>query len=73
LRSKFATKEFLGSVKCKIVIFHGTNDWVVSLNSAERLKPMLKETDEFIIIPEGGHRNLRDFVLYHTQLAAVLP
>jgi uncharacterized protein len=72
LKTKFATKEYLGKVKGKIVVFQGTDDWVVSLASAERLKPLLKETDEFIIIPKGGHRNLRDFVLYHTKLAAVL-
>jgi len=72
LRTKFASKEYLGKVKGKIVIFQGTDDWIVNLRSAERLKPLLKEQDEFIIIPEGGHRNLRDFVLYHTMLAAVL-
>jgi alpha-beta hydrolase superfamily lysophospholipase len=72
LHSTFATKEFIERVKCKIVIFQGTDDWVVSLKSAERLKPLLKDTDEFIIIPEGGHHNLRDFVVYHTKLAAVL-
>jgi alpha-beta hydrolase superfamily lysophospholipase len=72
LHSKFATKEFLGNVKCKIVIFQGTDDWVVSLKSAERLKPFLKEGDEFIIIAGGGHQNLNEFPLYHTKLAAVL-
>jgi len=72
LKTKFATKEYLGKVKGKIVIFQGTDDWVVSLASAGRLKPLLKETDEFIMIPEGGHRNLRDFDLYHTKLASVL-
>jgi uncharacterized protein len=72
LRSRFPTKDYLGKVACKIVIFHGTDDWVVNLKSAERLKPLLKESDEFVIIPEGGHRNLRDFALYHTKLAAAL-
>lgn len=72
LRNKFPTKEFIGKVKCNIVIFQGTDDWVVSLTSAERLKPLLKEGDEFIIIPQGGHNNLRDFVGYHTKLAEVL-
>lgn len=73
LHTKFATKEFIDDVKGKIIIFHGTDDWVVSLKSAERLKPFLKETDEFIVIEGGGHRNLREFNLYHTKLAAVLP
>lgn len=72
LKTKFASKEHLGKVKGKVVIFQGTDDWIVNLQSAERLKPLLKKTDKFIIIPEGGHRNLRDFVLYHTMLAAVL-
>ncbi len=72
LRSRFPTKDYLGKVAGKVVIFHGTDDWVVNLKSAERLKPLLKETDEFVIIPEGRHRNLRDFDLYHTKLAAAL-
>jgi len=72
LHSKFATKEFVDKVKCKIIIFHGTNDWVVSLKSAERLKPLLKKDDEFIIVPDGGHYNLTDYELYHRKLAEVL-
>jgi hypothetical protein len=73
LHSRFATKEFLGKVKCKIVIFQGTDDWVVSLTSAGRLKPFLKEQDEFVIIAGGGHQNLNEFPFYHTKLAAILP
>jgi pimeloyl-ACP methyl ester carboxylesterase len=72
LHSRFATKEFIGKVTCKIVIFQGTDDWVVSLKSAERLKPFLKETDEFVIIPGGEHNNLSEYVLFHTKLAGVL-
>jgi uncharacterized protein len=72
LHTRFATKEFLGRVRCKTVIFQGTDDWVVSLKSAERLKPLLKATDEFVIIPEGSHNDLSEFALYHTKLAAVL-
>lgn len=72
LHTRFATKEFLGKVRCKTVIFQGTDDWVVSLKSAERLKPLLKEIDEFVIIPGGAHNNLSEFTLYHTKLAAVL-
>ena len=72
LHSTFNTRQFLEKVTCKTVIFQGTDDWVVSLKSAERLKPALKETDEFIVIPDGGHNNLREFPLYHTKLAMVL-
>lgn len=72
LHTRFATREFLGKVRCKTVIFQGTDDWVVSLKSAERLKPLLKENDEFVIIPGGEHNNLSESDLYHTKLAAVL-
>jgi alpha-beta hydrolase superfamily lysophospholipase len=72
LHSKFATKDFIQEVSCKIVIFQGSNDWVVSLESAERLKPLLKESDEFVVIPQGGHYDLNEFELYHAKLADVL-
>lgn len=72
LHSKFATKEYIQKVSCKIVIFQGTNDWVVSMKSAEQLKPLLKESDEFVVIPQGGHYNLNEFELYHAKLADVL-
>lgn len=73
LRYKFPTKDFLQHVTCKKVIIHGTEDWVVPLSSAEGLKPMLSNTDEFVVIQNGGHRNLRDFELYHATLKSMLP
>jgi len=72
LRSKFNTKEVISKVPCKTVIFQGTDDWVVNLKSAERLKSMLKATDEFVTIPGGSHNDLSEFPLYHTRLAAIL-
>jgi fermentation-respiration switch protein FrsA (DUF1100 family) len=72
LRHTFSNKEFLPSVTCRKVIFHGTNDWVVPLSSAEKLKPLLNENDEFVIIEGGGHRNLRDFPIYHEKLKEIL-
>ncbi|NOT73966.1 MAG: alpha/beta hydrolase [Cyclobacteriaceae bacterium] len=65
LNYKFSNKEFLSLIKCKKVIIHGTNDWVVPLSSALELKPLLNEQDQFVIIKDGGHKNLRDFKEYH--------
>jgi pimeloyl-ACP methyl ester carboxylesterase len=73
LRNPFPTEDFLRKVVCRKVIFHGTDDWVVPISSAERLKPLLTHSDQFIVIPQGGHHNLRDFPVYHTALASVLP
>lgn len=62
----------LSRVTCKKIIFHGTQDWVVPLSSPLKLKPLLAHEDDFIVIEGAGHKNLRDFVEYHKQLARVL-
>ncbi len=72
LKYKFANNENLAKVDCKKVIFHGTQDWVVPLSSALRLKPLLNGEDEIIIIPKGGHKNLRKFEIYHKKLEEIL-
>ncbi len=72
LRYKFPTKDYLVLVNGKKLIFHGTDDHVVPLSSALRLRPLLKEGDEFIIITKGNHRNLRSFREYQLKLIEVL-
>jgi pimeloyl-ACP methyl ester carboxylesterase len=54
------------------VIIHGTNDWVVPLSSAKRLKPLLMNDDVFLIIDGGSHKDLRKFREYHAILSQVL-
>ena len=72
LHSSFSNKSFLPKVKCKKIIIHGTNDQVVPLSSAMRLKPLLEDGDQFIVIEGGSHRNLRDFQSFHQALAEML-
>ncbi len=71
-RHEFSNKSFLPEVHCRKVIIHGTEDWVVPLSSALKLKPLLKEGDQFVIIEGGGHRNLRDFESFQKTLADAL-
>ncbi len=68
----FSNAAFLSKVKCRKVIFHGTNDWVVPLSSAQKLIPMLDDPSDFITIEGGGHKDLREFDLYHSKLAEIL-
>jgi len=68
----FSNKNRLAPIDCKIIIFHGTQDWVVPLSSALKLRPLLKKEDQFIIIPKGGHKNLREFEVYHKKLKEFL-
>lgn len=71
-RNNFSNKKHLASVPCRKVIIHGSADRIVPLSSALKLKPFLGPQDEFIIIPDGGHRNLSTFVEYKTKIAEVL-
>lgn len=71
-RYNFSNAEFIPKITCKILILHGTSDWVVPLRSARKLEPQLKPHDQFIIIEGGGHSNLRNFELYHSSIATVL-
>ena len=72
LKYKFSNKEHLEDINCRVVIIQGTDDWVVSEASAKRLIPYLKPGDKFVSIPGGGHKNLRDFELFHSTLSEVL-
>jgi len=71
-KHKFPTKDFLAKVTCKRILIHGTNDWVVPLSSALSLKPLLNDSDQFVIIEGGSHNNLRDFSDYHKTLEEAL-
>ncbi len=72
LQHQFPNKSFLPQVKCRIIIIHGTDDWVVPMSSAAKLKAVLKEGDQFVVIEGGSHKNLRDFKSYHKVLVEVL-
>jgi len=71
-RHTFSNKQNLLRVKSRKVIIHGTDDWVVPLSSALKLKPLLGPEDKFVIVEEGGHKNLRDYDVYHATLKEVL-
>ena len=55
-------------IKCPIYIFHGTQDLIIPYRCAAQLKPLIKSTDEFITIPNGGHKNLSEFDLYQQKM-----
>jgi pimeloyl-ACP methyl ester carboxylesterase len=71
-RYDFPNHVFLQKVDCRKIFIHGTEDWVVPLASAVKLKPFLNESDRFIFIEGGGHNNLREFEEYHATLKEAL-
>jgi pimeloyl-ACP methyl ester carboxylesterase len=58
LKYKIPTYEYLQKVDAPITIFHGTNDWIIRNKNANKLKPFLKNRDQFISIKGGSHNNL---------------
>lgn len=71
-RYNFPNHAFIPKVSCRKVLIHGTEDWVVPLASATKLKPFLKGDDLFVLIESGSHNNLREFKKYHETLQEVL-
>ena len=71
-RQQFSNANHLSGVRARIIVIHGTDDWVVPLSSAERLKPLLKPDDRFLVIEGAGHNNLSAFEAYHREIAWAL-
>ncbi len=69
---KIPINEYLPEIKKPITIFHGTNDWVIHYSSTEKLKSLLKPSDQFITIDSGTHHNLFTFPLYQRVLDSLL-
>ncbi|HMP98721.1 MAG TPA: alpha/beta hydrolase [Cyclobacteriaceae bacterium] len=72
LHYRFSTIDYLAKVKGKVIIFHGTKDFIVPLKSAERLKGVLKSTDEFIVIEGANHDNINIYEIYDEKLTEIL-
>ena len=69
---KIPTYQYLEDIKVPITIFHGTDDCVIPYSCAEKLKEVLKTTDQFVTIEKGSHNDLNDFPLYHQKLDSLL-
>jgi hypothetical protein len=69
---KIPAYEFMQDVKAPVIIFHGTDDWMIPYRCALKLKKGLKQKDKFISIPGGAHNNLRDFKQFRASLDSLL-
>ena len=72
LKYKFHTDQYLPKVTAPICIFHGTDDALIPLSNAEKLKKVLKPTDQFLILEKGTHHNLNDFPQMQQTLDSLL-
>ncbi|MBK6478981.1 MAG: alpha/beta fold hydrolase [Saprospiraceae bacterium] len=72
LRHSFHNNDRVPKILCPILILQGTVDPIVPLSSALGLRPLLKPTDQFVIIKGGSHNNLSRFEEKRNALAAFL-
>ena len=71
-RYKIPTHEYLENVDFPAVIFHGTKDNVIPLSCAERLKKVMKPSDQFITIPGADHQNINRTPEYYRAIDSLL-
>ena len=72
LHYEIPTHQYVENVRAPVTIFHGTKDRVITYGNAGRLKPLLKQKDEFITIKGGRHNNLYQFKEMIHKLDSVL-
>lgn len=72
LKFQMNNYEQVPNIKCPITIFHGTNDRLISIANASRLKPLLKPTDMFVTIPSAGHNTIVNYPIYTTVMDSLL-
>ncbi|MCS7019849.1 MAG: alpha/beta fold hydrolase [Cytophagales bacterium] len=72
LRYEFPTYRYLATVQCPVTIFHGTADELLPFSSTEKLKTVLKPTDDFIVVQGGKHHDLAEYEQYRSHLRAIL-
>lgn len=69
---KIPTWQYLQEVTAPVVIFHGTGDGVIRHSCAERLKPWLKKSDQFVTIGGGSHNDLPTYPVFEQKMDSLL-
>jgi alpha-beta hydrolase superfamily lysophospholipase len=72
IRVKIPSWQYLQQVTEPVTIFHGTSDGIIPYSNASKLKPFLKEGDEFITIEGGSHKDLWEFKPFTRKLDSLL-
>ena len=74
MKYQLRTDLFIKQVCCKIHLFHGTKDEVIPYKSSLKLAKLLNKKPSEILttIPDGKHKNLREFQEYHMALDSLL-
>jgi uncharacterized protein len=72
LKYKLATNEYLKDCKMPVVIFHGTDDEVISYRSSLKLKEEFKDQVTLITLVGQGHNGMTDNEDYKREIKQIL-
>lgn len=69
----FQSNHYIEKVQCKVLQFHGTNDWVVPYYSGVKLfKKITHQNKKFITIAKASHNNISQSKQYHNEIEIAL-
>lgn len=68
----FETNKFITKVKAPIYIFHGSQDALIPHSNSERLKKIIKSTDQMFLLENEDHVGINDNPEYQQKLKEIL-
>lgn len=68
LRYRFRSYRYIRQIDCPILMFHGNEDEIIPLKSAQKLDNHANDNSTLIILEGGNHGNLSEFETYWNQL-----
>lgn len=71
MKYKLNSEDLIGSVKCPIYIFHGTEDLVIPLEFAKKLDSKITKDHKFFIITNAGHNDVSETKEYFSELTKI--
>jgi uncharacterized protein len=72
LQFQFNNYKMMPLIKAPITIFHGSNDGLISIKNASKLKQFLKPIDEFVTVDKATHNDIADYQIYTDKLDSIL-
>ena len=69
---RFENLDYLRRVTMPVFIFQGTNDYIVPMRCAGKLRAALKPGDAFITVEKGRHNDLIIYDLYNQKMRQIL-
>lgn len=68
----FETNRYIVKVKAPIYLFHGNKDQLISVSNSQRLKKILKATDQLFILDGEDHLGINDNYDFQHHLKQIL-